>query len=422
MKANRITFPGLALLLILRAAAAPSKDFSEMYDKGTLEYWGARYQESTYKIRDRLILPYLTTRERQALAGVRISLPLKGIRGELFEFYTPVDHSTVVMPVFSMKFLDDLCTAYAWLQINGYSLETISDYIAMLEYANFPDNHYPAPLRALHVPPDARSDPRVDELSLDHFVTARAFILLHELGHIYDQDPPTVKVSPQQSRANEEEADRFAAEVMSRTPVPPLGIIIFFMADAHSAGYPPDPNATHPLSGHRLHALAAHLEDPALASGINKLGDFLDDPEVQLGIIAVAKATDESTLAPRRPGQLPRIAPSNSGKSGTAPLPFQGSYVGTYVERLRPQETIRIEVAFERRANNRVIGHYSFGLGVGSLDGTVRGTELYFDWHWGGDYGRGVLRASDDGTDFSGTWGYHESVSDGGTLHCHREN
>jgi Peptidase U49 len=422
MKGNRITFLGLALLLMLRATAAQSKDFSGMYDMSTLEYWGTRYRQSTYKIRDQLILPYLTAREREGLSGVRFDFPQKGMHGELFDFYTPGDHSSVVMPVFSLKFLDDLCTAYAWLQINGYSLETVSDYTAMLEYASFPGGRFPAPLRALHIPENALSDPQVAELSLDHFVTARAFIMLHELGHIYHQDPPTVSVSPQQSRANEEQADRFAAEVMSRTPVPPLGILIFFMADAHLAGYPPDPNATHPLSGHRLHSLATHLENPALGRGIDQLGDFLDDPDVQLGIIAVAKGTDEFTLAPRRPGQLPKIVPSNGGQSAAAHLPFQGSYVGTYIQRLDPQETIPLEVVLERHANNQVVGHYSFGLGVGSIEGTVQGDQLYFDWRWGGDYGRGTLRASNGGADFSGTWGYHESADNGGTLRGHRQN
>ncbi len=393
-----------------------------MYDTATLEYWGARYRQSTYKIRDQLILKYLKTSESQALAGVRLDFPLKGLGGEPLEFYTPAGHSKVVMPILSMKFLDDLCTAYAWLQVNGYSLETISDYTAMLKYASFPDGRYPAPLRALHIPENALSDPRVSELSLGHFVSARAFILLHELGHIYHRDPPTGTISAEQSRLNEEQADSFAAEVMSRTPVPPLGIIVFFMADAHWANYPPDPNATHPVSGHRLHTLAAHLEDSALASGINQLGDFLDDPEVRAGIVAVAKATDESTLAPRRPGQLPKITTHNGDRSTTAQVPFQGRYVGDYVQRLEPGEAVRIEVVFQRHANNEVVGQYSFGLGVGSIEGTVRGNTLYFDWRWAGNYGRGVLRASEDGANFSGTWGYRESRDNAGTWQGHREN
>ena len=96
--------------------------------------------------------------------------------------------------------------------------------------------------------------------------------------------------------------------------------------------------------------------------------------------------------------------------------------MGSYIQRLDPQDAIPIEVVFDRDANNQVVGHYSFGLGVGNIEGTVRANELYFDWSWGGDYGRGVLRASNGGADFSGTWGYHESADNGGTLQGRREN
>ena len=54
----------------------------------------------------------------------------------------------------------------------------------------------------------------VDELSLGHFVTARTFILLHELGHILYGH--TARTSAESVR-NEKQADAFAATVMKRT-------------------------------------------------------------------------------------------------------------------------------------------------------------------------------------------------------------
>ncbi len=169
---------------------------------------------------------------------------------------SPTDSASCA-PIASLKFLDDLCTAYAWLQINGYGLETISEYAAMLRYQSFPDGRYPRPLLALRIPSDALRNPRVDELALGHFVvTARTFILLHELGHVYYRHRGS-------TIANEEQADRFAAEVMARTPLPPLGIIVFFLFDAHWSSYPPGPADTHPMSGARLQALAGLVEDGA---------------------------------------------------------------------------------------------------------------------------------------------------------------
>jgi hypothetical protein len=42
----------------------------------------------------------------------------------------------IVLPVFSLKFLDDVCTAYAWLQVKGYSREAVSEYTAILQYGS----------------------------------------------------------------------------------------------------------------------------------------------------------------------------------------------------------------------------------------------------------------------------------------------
>lgn len=46
-------------------------------------------------------------------------------------------------------------------------------------------NRYPLPLLALHIPTNALANSKVDDLSLRFRNTAFAFILGHELGHIY---------------------------------------------------------------------------------------------------------------------------------------------------------------------------------------------------------------------------------------------
>src|SRR5205823_2284468 len=140
----------------------------------------------------------------------------------------------------------DLSTAYAWLQSNDYALDTISEYTAMLSYKDL-GGRYPAPLPALHIPADALQNKKVDELALGHFVTARMFILLHELGHIYYRHGGST--IPQ-----EVQADQFAIDVMRRSPVPPLGMLVYFMADVSMADYPAVAR-THPLSGSRLQTL-----------------------------------------------------------------------------------------------------------------------------------------------------------------------
>jgi hypothetical protein len=184
----------------------------------------------------------------------------------------------------------------------------------MLRYKDFADGKAPPPLQALQIPDNALKDPRVDQLALGHFVTARTFILLHELGHLYHAHRAT---SYEQSRHNEEEADRFAAVVMRRTPLTPLGALVFFFADAHWSGYPSSAQDTHPLSGSRLRSLARQIDDPDIAAGLEKVGEFLDDPDIRAGFAATGKAGELAALAPRRPGEMPRTAPAARGSHGS---------------------------------------------------------------------------------------------------------
>jgi hypothetical protein len=315
------------------------------------------------------------------------------------------------MPILSLHFLDDLCTAYAWLQVNGYGLETISEYTAMLRYHDFAGGRAPPPLVALQIPPNALQDLRVDSLALGHFVTARTWLLLHELGHIYHGHHAR---SFAESRTNEEEADRFAAMVMKRTPLPPLGVLVFFLADAHWAGYPSADADTHPLSGARLRALARQVDDGDIGRALAALGELIDDADVRRGFAATGKSGNLAALAPRRPGALPPLA----AVPATAAAAFHGSYRGQAAQSGEPP--FAVELALERRGD-QVSGEYTFGLGVGTIRrGTVVGNALEFEWRWAGQGGRGRFLARDNGANFTGTWGYGDSADNAGTWNARR--
>jgi len=406
----------LALALVLSASPVPAaNDLSTLYDAATLEQWRPRYERSTRRILDEVITPVLLTAERQRLGTPQIDFPLYAqgeLRGQPLAFYVPPGPPRVVMPILSLHFLDDLCTAYAWLQINGYGLETISEYNAMLRYHDFPGGRAPPPLVALQIPADALRDRRVDELALGHFVTARTWLLLHELGHVYYGHHPT---SFAESRANEEQADRFAATVMKRTPLPPLGILVFFLADANWAGYPSAQTATHPLSGARLRALAGQVDDRDLARALGALGDQIDDADIRSGFAATGKAGNLASLAPRRPGALPPLAPTPATAERNA---FHGSYRGQLAQ--SGDAPLAVEVALERHGD-QVSGEYTFGLGVGTIvRGNVSGTALEFEWRWAGQGGRGRFVSRDNGASFTGTWGYGNSADNAGTWNARR--
>jgi hypothetical protein len=402
-----------SLLLVLPALSnAPlvAKDLSTIYDVRTLEQWKPRYTASTQRIFNEIIRPWLTAEESRRLGNVVLDFPLFAEgewRGQPLAFYTP-GATRVILPVSSLKFLDDLCTSYAWLQLNGYALDTVSEYTAMLAYGASRTGRYPTPMSALHIPTDALQDKKVDGLALDEFVTARLFILLHELGHIYSGKSAQ---NLAQSVQNEIEADAFAAKVMSRTPLPPLGMLVFFMADSSWAEYPPRPG-THPLSGSRVRALANQLSDPDIAKMMEKLGELMDDPDVRASHVLVAKSTHESTLVPRR-GHLQNYVSAQS-QTGTFGQAFNGTYVGKLVQDINPNEPMPIQFVLERNGD-RVIGTYSIGLGVGIIeDGTVSGHMLNFTWRWGGTYGYGVIGLTRDGRGFAGTYGFREASSGGG--------
>jgi hypothetical protein len=405
----------LALLLFM--AAASSADLSQVYDEATLRHWGKRYQVSTRKILDQLIWPALLSAEKRQFGGKPVlEFPMYA-RGEVrrnpLAFYVPGDGRRIVFPVLSLKFLDDLCTAYAWLQLNGYGLESISEYTAILVHGTPPAGGWPAPLTALGVPANALDDPAVDELALGHFVTARAFLLLHEMGHVLHRHRYS---SYAESVRNERGADAFAVRVMPRTGLPPLGILVFFLADAHWSGYPASGRDTHPLTGERVRGLAAMVDSPELAGRLRALGEMLDDEDIRKGFAATGKAGDLAALAPRRPGEL--LRPAKRGHDSATAQAFDGHYRGQMVQYTQP-EPFPVEMQLQRHGD-QVTGFYSFGLGVGNIQGDVRGRQLHFEWQWAGNYGRGVLTANQRGG-FDGHWGYREADRNAGTWQGKRQ-
>jgi hypothetical protein len=195
---------------------------------------------------------------------------------------------------------------------------------------------------------------------------------------------------------------------MQRTPLPPLGMMVWFLADAHWTGFPPQ-QGTHPLSGKRVSALAEHIDDPELKKQIRDLGAMFDNDDIRAGFVATGKAWDLAALAPRRLGELPKIASKFESKQ----ISFHGRYHGESIQFGEEPKPFPIELTMERH-NDHVTGQYSFGLGLGAIEGNVEGKWLYFDWSWAKNYGKGVFEDLADGS-FKGTWGYHDALSGAGT-------
>ena len=331
--------------MLLASSTAGAQSFAYLYDIPTLQQEKLRYEQRIGNVYGR-IAALLTEPERRALAGARIECPLIGAQtGTPVDFYTMghISSATVFMPVLSLLFLEDLATAFAWLQHHNYSLETIEAYVTLLrskKAADFPGGRYPAPLKALGIPPDALSDASVQTLAHAWRDEAYAFILLHEFGHVLARYPRIDGIPREVKGKHEEEADRFALTVLERADTNPMGMVLWLMAQANAMPHKGQliaegvvkseadwqmyvrTWALHPFTADRLSAIALHLDGWTKRAGHGPPRDILTshaarlayiaegfrDPELQECIAVVASRSDFATLEPRRIG-----AASNSG-------------------------------------------------------------------------------------------------------------
>jgi len=321
-----------ALAVTLVVSPVLGQNVSNMYDSAKVAREKARLESRVNEIYVKAFRPTLAPDEQRALSGVRIQTPLDG--DPVLGYYSESRSRVVTMPAISLLFFEDLCLAYAWLQVKGYRLETVEEYVTMLKYKDVRafGGRYPAPLEALGIPVDATSDPRVNDLSLRFRNTGYAFILGHELGHIRYQHAGYDGASVAVSQANEKQADQFGLDLMRRTATIPMGAMIFFQSAVYyfenRADFPSDAawhaylarRATHPLSTDRLQSLSkgisASAEDfargqPNRASAIEivrSIGDrfavfgaFLNDSLLQRTMRARAEQSTPASLRPRRP-------------------------------------------------------------------------------------------------------------------------
>ena len=322
---------GVLWLVIVYFAAAPcSADVSGMYPRAELEKAAPRLSAVLTKIYDLGVKPYLTPDERSSLGDFGFRFPLPSPSDEVLNFYADDagGKPVVVMPILSLKVVEDMATAYAWLYQNVMSLGTIDLYFSMLRHkpkGDLPGGTFPPLLATLGIPANALEDQRIDKLSLGFRNQVFAFVLVHELGHILYKHKGYDVITKAQARADEVESDRFALDVLARTQTVPLGTILFFQAQVYShphRGEFPDRKAwqqyllttsTHPLTVDRIAAMADYIEGPlargrvketavwrSIAVKLRGMIRIMEDEPLQRCTARVAAAADLSILKPRQ--------------------------------------------------------------------------------------------------------------------------
>jgi hypothetical protein len=70
---------------------------------------------------------------------------------------------------------------------------------------------------------------------------------------------------------------------------------------------------------------------------------------------------------------------------------------------------------------NYNFGAFNVGAGTVTIEGTVSGDTLFYNWKWGREYfGKGVLKPDPSGNGLIGTWGYTQADSGAGTWNLER--
>jgi Peptidase family M48 len=435
MRRLRLALPLGLLLLPVEAGALGWAGF---YDRQTLVYWQGQTPPGIEENFREVVWPKLTPEEKRSLGRVTLDFPLENAQHPM-NFYAVAGggKKSITLPVSSLRFLGDMALAYAWLHESGYRVDPITDYLAMLKY-QWPDGlagrRY-RPREALGIPDDATTNARVDRQFQRIFGTAIVFVLGHELGHLYYQHATTV--SPERSRQQEEEADRFGMEVMRRIGEAPVGMVQFFYILALLEPYPSDPNypakrltATHPVTSSRLRAVAAGIEtnsadfsrtgtQPAtlakIAAEVRDITRSFDDPGVQDLIRQKGLSAKPEMLGPRKSGAS---VAASTPPAGPATLPYSGRYRGKWLN--TKGTDFDVEMGLTRQGDT-VRGSYSFGAGNVVIEGTVSNDTLFYNWKWGTEYfGKGVLRPDASGRELVGTWGYTKADSGAGTWKLRR--
>jgi Peptidase family M48 len=415
----------LALLLLVtgiataRAQCPPTFDWRGFYPPEILDRVAQRSTPGLRANFDEVVLPRLTDQERAVLKDVRLDLSQREYRQHPLNFYA-AQGGQVVLPLSSVRLINDLTLALAWLNRNDLPEKRVFDYAAMLAYRGpAPDGVRVSPLSALGIPLDADSDPAVESLHQKMFGGMMVFVMAHELGHLFHDHHADVGAA--QSRAQENEADAFAVDLMARIGAAPIGVSFYFLM---AAPFECPASSTHPLSGERVARLASAITEQAsvfvrdkpdptrerqlvegIAAELQKVAALVDDPDVRHATRQVGMSFSVTDFAAASsPGR---------GRLTLEKQTFEGSYSGQWVDASGTALDINMVL---KRQGEIVRGKYEFGLGSVELEGIVDGDQFNYAWRWGNDhFGRGSLRSTTGGR-LQGTWGYTQRSEGGGTV------
>jgi hypothetical protein len=252
---------GITLIMWFGVSTLPVAQI-HIYSDQELRAAGQRYEPNIRGIFRQDLVRQLPAADRAVLANATLRMPLRGEHPLQFSA-RPSDRS-IVAPVMSLKFIDDLTIAWAWFEENQCETEYLTSYLSYLLSAQ---TLRAGPMQAFNLPMSVINNERVNSLSLKMSKTAIYFLLAHETGHLVLNH--RTNLTGEASQAQERAADNYALSAMANVGVMPAGMLQYFVA---AYMFEPLPNLqtweynagviaelTHPLTSERVRMIADTL-------------------------------------------------------------------------------------------------------------------------------------------------------------------
>lgn len=252
---------GLVLIMWLGVSTLPAAQI-HIYSDQELRVAAQRYVPNVRGIFREDLVRQLPAADRARLANATLRMPLRGEHP--LQFSSRPSDGSIIVPIMSVKFIDDLTIAWAWFEENQCETGYLTSYLSYLLSAQTLSE---SPLQAFGLSMSVINNERVNSLSLKLSKTAIYFLLAHEAGHLVLSH--RINLTGDSSQTQEKAADEYALSAMANVGVMPAGILQYFMAAYMFEPLPSlktwDYNAkviselTHPLTSDRVRMIANTL-------------------------------------------------------------------------------------------------------------------------------------------------------------------
>lgn len=405
-----------------------------IYDLPTLINTQNNYKSRIDWIFQTYFIDQLNFDERQKLEDINLTYPLfsQGQASHPCLIRSFPGERRIVLPILTIKFLDDLSVASSWLQYNGYCQETIKDYLAFIKYnSSFTTK---APLEALRIPEKAwHLDLRIDQHAQKIFKSAILWLIGHEVCHLIENHSTNHEGITCYSESQELVADQYALDVFKRSGTFPIGLKLILSIISRSGKNKNDfynhkqwqaylqDTSFHPVSAARLSKIRNELKNNAqsfikseidlqhakhhlsqLHKDLGQLEDFLTNDAMLLNEKIKALTSSKESLYPSYQNQT---IPNKLAKAFYNPgaESIEGLYLGRIYQEKAESIPSNNLLVYIYKYDDGFGGKFIFNSLIGEICGKPPGVDkTEVEWILQDSAGEAIISIPKNGC-FSGT-------------------